>query len=65
MRPNISLIDAAARIALGALALGVLGLAPESGYWGLLGLAPVASGAFRLCPFVPRPPRDRQGALQV
>lgn len=47
---NLSRIDQIIRIAIGLGMLSMIFFVPESGYWGLLGLAPLTSAVFRHCP---------------
>jgi hypothetical protein len=49
MRPNVGGIDRIARIALG-LVLIALAATGTVGWWGYLGLVPLATGFFRWCP---------------
>jgi hypothetical protein len=49
MEINVGGIDRVARVAVGAL-LVILALAGTIGAWGYLGLIPLATGLFRVCP---------------
>lgn len=50
MECNVGRVDQALRVVMGLGLLSMIWWAPESGYWGLLGLAPILSGALRYCP---------------
>lgn len=50
LEANIGQLDRILRFALGAVMLSLLFIAPESRYWGLLGLIPLATAVFRVCP---------------
>lgn len=47
---NVGKLDQAARIAIGLGMFSMIWLAPESGYWGLLGIAPLITGVMGYCP---------------
>lgn len=47
---NVGRIDRLIRLAMGAGMLSMLFWAPESGYWGLLGVLPIASAISGFCP---------------
>ncbi|AMZ71000.1 MULTISPECIES: YgaP family membrane protein [Pseudomonas] len=49
MKANIGTIDRGARIAVG-LVLIILALTGSIGAWGWIGLVPLATGIFRVCP---------------
>jgi len=49
MRPNIGTLDRMLRISIG-LALVVATLLNQIGLWGWIGLLPLATGIFRVCP---------------
>ena len=49
MKTNIGTFDRALRIAVGLILIG-LGLSGVIGWWGLIGLVPLATGLFRSCP---------------
>ena len=49
MKTNIGTFDRALRIAVGLILIG-LGLIGVIGWWGLIGLVPLATGLFRSCP---------------
>lgn len=49
MKTNVGTIDRAARIVIG-LVLIVLALTGVIGAWGWIGLLPLATGVFRVCP---------------
>jgi len=49
MKTNVGTIDRAARIVIG-LVLIVLALTGVIGAWGWIGLLPLATGVFRICP---------------
>jgi len=49
MKTNVGTIDRAARIVIG-LVLIVLALTGIIGAWGWIGLLPLATGVFRVCP---------------
>ncbi|MEL6318400.1 MAG: DUF2892 domain-containing protein [Pseudomonadota bacterium] len=50
LEANVGRADQGVRIVIGAGMLSLLVVAPESGYWGLLGLLPLLTGIFRFCP---------------
>ena len=52
MECNVGGIDRTLRIAVGAL-LVVLAIIGVIGYWGWIGLLPIATGVFRFCPAYP------------
>lgn len=47
---NVGRADQIIRIAMGLGLLSMIALAPESGYWGLIGLLPLVSAVVRYCP---------------
>lgn len=47
---NVGRIDQILRLLLGAGMLSMIVLAPQSGWWGLLGLAPLTTAIIRHCP---------------
>jgi len=49
MTPNVGTIDRSLRIILG-LALIALAVAGKIGWWGYIGVVPLATGIFRFCP---------------
>ncbi|MBU0884760.1 YgaP family membrane protein [Pseudomonas spirodelae] len=49
MKANIGTFDRALRIAVGLILIG-LSLSGVIGWWGLIGLVPLATGLFRTCP---------------
>jgi len=49
MKTNIGTFDRALRIAVGLILIG-LSLSGAIGWWGLIGLVPLATGLFRTCP---------------
>lgn len=49
MKTNIGTFDRALRIAVGLILIG-LSLSGVIGWWGLIGLVPLATGLFRTCP---------------
>ncbi|MGE6792234.1 Protein of unknown function [Pseudomonas guineae] len=49
MKANIGTFDRALRIAVGLILIG-LSLSGVIGWWGLIGLVPLATGLFRSCP---------------
>lgn len=49
MKTNIGTFDRSLRIAVGLILIG-LGLSGVIGWWGLIGLVPLATGLFRSCP---------------
>ena len=49
MKTNIGTFDRALRIAVGLILIGS-GLSGVIGWWGLIGLVPLATGLFRSCP---------------
>lgn len=52
MKSNVGGIDRILRIAVGALLL-VLAVSNMIGWWGWLGVIPMATGLFRFCPAYP------------
>lgn len=52
MKSNVGGIDRGLRILVG-IVLIVLGLTGVIGYWGLIGLLPLATGLIRFCPAYP------------
>ena len=52
MKSNVGGIDRILRIAVGALLL-VLAVSNVIGWWGWLGVIPMATGLFRFCPAYP------------
>ncbi|MDO5091769.1 MAG: DUF2892 domain-containing protein [Cardiobacteriaceae bacterium] len=52
MKTNIGTIDRGLRIGVGALLI-VLALMGKIGWWGWLGLIPLATGFVRFCPLYP------------
>jgi hypothetical protein len=52
MLANVGGLDRVARIAVGLLLLSLVFVGPQS-LWGLLGLVPLLTGAFRFCPVYP------------
>ncbi len=50
MMANVGGLDRALRVALGLAVLVVGWLVPAVGWWGLLGLVPMATGLLRWCP---------------
>jgi len=49
MRPNVGTIDRLVRIIAG-LALITLAAVGKVGWWGYIGIVPLATGFFRFCP---------------
>lgn len=49
MKPNVGTIDRVLRIALGLVLIGA-SLLGYIGAWGWIGLLPLATGVFRICP---------------
>jgi hypothetical protein len=49
MKANVGTLDRAVRIGAGVLLIG-LTLAGTIGPWGWIGVIPLATGAFRVCP---------------
>jgi hypothetical protein len=49
MKPNVGTIDRSLRI-LGGLALIALAALGVVGWWGYVGVVPLATGLFRFCP---------------
>ncbi len=49
MQPNIGTIDRAFRLVLGLALIG-LAVTDKIGAWGWIGLVPLATGVFRVCP---------------
>jgi len=49
MSPNVGTVDRALRIAVG-IALIVLAVVGKVGWWGYVGVVPLATGLFRFCP---------------
>lgn len=47
---NMNRLDQGVRLAMGVGMLSMLYLVPESGYWGLLGVMPLASAYLGHCP---------------
>lgn len=47
---NVGRVDQAIRVAMGLAMVSMPFWAPESGYWGLLGLLPLASAVTGFCP---------------
>lgn len=52
MKANVGTLDRSLRIAAGLILLG-LSLSGVIGLWGLIGIVPLATGLFRLCPLYP------------
>lgn len=52
MKTNVGTVDRGLRIVLG-LALITLAATGTVGWWGYLGVLPVATGLFRFCPAYP------------
>ena len=49
MSPNVGTVDRALRIAVG-IALIILAAVGKIGWWGYIGVVPLATGLFRFCP---------------
>lgn len=49
MKTNVGAVDRVLRIAVGAILI-VAALLGQIGVWGWLGLIPLATGLFRICP---------------
>lgn len=52
MKANVGTIDRVVRIVVGLLLIG-LSLAGVIGWWGWIGIVPLATGIFRFCPAYP------------
>lgn len=52
MLANVGGLDRVARIAVGLLLLSLVFVGPQT-LWGLIGLVPLLTGAFRFCPVYP------------
>lgn len=52
MKANVGTIDRVVRIVVGLLLIG-LSLAGVIGWWGWIGVVPLATGLFRFCPVYP------------
>ncbi|MDN6876454.1 Protein of unknown function [Pseudomonas citronellolis] len=52
MKANVGTIDRVVRIVVGLLLIG-LSLAGVIGWWGWIGVVPLATGIFRFCPVYP------------
>ncbi|MED5611952.1 MULTISPECIES: YgaP family membrane protein [Pseudomonas] len=52
MKTNVGTVDRAVRIIVGLLLIG-LSLAGVIGWWGWIGVVPLATGIFRFCPAYP------------
>lgn len=52
MKSNVGTLDRSLRIAAGLVLIG-LGLSGVIGWWGLIGVVPLATGIFRFCPAYP------------
>ena len=52
MKANIGTLDRSLRIVAGLLLLA-LSLSGVIGFWGLIGIVPLATGLFRFCPLYP------------
>ncbi len=50
MMANVGGLDRAVRVVLGLALLAAGWLVPAVGWWGLLGLVPLATGLLRWCP---------------
>lgn len=50
---NVGGIDRILRIIVGAAILSLMYLKPEFGYWPLIGLVPLLTGAVGFCPLYP------------
>jgi len=50
MMANVGGLDRALRVVLGLAVLAAGWLVPAVGWWGLLGLVPLATGLLRWCP---------------
>ncbi|MEJ2123516.1 MAG: DUF2892 domain-containing protein [Alphaproteobacteria bacterium] len=53
MSCNVGGIDRIARIILGIAILSLYFVAPQYGYWLLIGLIPLLTGLFGFCPLYP------------
>lgn len=53
MSCNVGGIDRIARIVAGLAILSLYFIMPEYGYWPLIGLVPLLTGAIGFCPFYP------------
>ncbi|MDP3976726.1 MAG: DUF2892 domain-containing protein [Pseudomonas sp.] len=49
MKTNVGTIDRSLRIAVGLILIG-LSLSGTIGLWGWIGVVPLATGLFRMCP---------------
>ena len=49
MNPNVGMIDRSLRIFAGVLLIALAALG-KIGWWGYLGVIPLATGVFRFCP---------------
>jgi hypothetical protein len=49
MKPNVGTIDRTLRI-LGGISLSALAALGVVGWWGYIGIVPLATGLFRFCP---------------
>jgi hypothetical protein len=49
MNANVGTIDRVLRIVVGLILLG-LAVTGQIGYWGYIGIVPLATGLFRFCP---------------
>ena len=49
MKTNVGSIDRSLRIAVGLILIG-LSLSGSIGLWGWIGVVPLATGLFRMCP---------------
>ncbi|MDX1368679.1 DUF2892 domain-containing protein [Pseudomonas sp.] len=49
MKTNVGTIDRSLRIAVGLILIG-LSLSSTIGLWGWIGVVPLATGLFRMCP---------------
>lgn len=52
MLANVGGLDRVARIVVGLLLLSLVFVGPQT-LWGLIGLVPLLTGAFRFCPVYP------------
>lgn len=52
MKANVGGIDRTLRIVLGVVLLALC-FVPQVGWWGLIGLLPLATGLMRFCPLYP------------